>query len=423
MGSVRLHWPKIALVAWLLCAQSSIPALASPSTIQNGFSSRLQSSDLSLSCPEAVLGGDRVTFTLSGQGLAIIDAGEGTFPNEPPNSEFAPQGDGGNTMVGNAPRAETVDLIWLAPEVEESHVVYLFASNDLGQTPGECAIQVLSASDGEQNGASSADPEVGESQEIRNAQATETAKPTNTPKPTKTPVPYNEVRGLPTSEMGPELTIRAATGTATRTPTPTPTVRQNATFGPTTLENGLVAKLIGPEGGLLVCPSGAQVEIPAGALRESSTVTIDPVPDSKISARGGVEIIPNSGFDVTIAGPDGRAIDYELGERATLTITLPEEAAVSGMRLYRFEGSALVALPNTRIEGNVLSATVSEFSRFVVGVPAPAATGTNANLKKFVLAAFVLLLGMIAVVILGGMFRPRRQRVITNRRTNRTRYR
>jgi hypothetical protein len=41
----------------------------------------------------------------------------------------------------------------------------------------------------------------------------------------------------------------------------------------------------------------------------------------------------------------------------------------------------------------------------------------------FVLAAIVVLIVMIAMIVLGGMFRPRRHRIITNRRTQRPRYR
>jgi hypothetical protein len=161
---------------------------------------------------------------------------------------------------------------------------------------------------------------------------------------------------------------------------------------------------------------GAVIEIPAGALKEPSTVTIIPVTDTKMPVQDGVELIPASGYDVTIAGPDGRAIDYSLLKTAQFSVKITQDAVRSGMKLYRVEGTSLVPLSNTRIEGNVLSVSIDGFSRFVAGVPAPATAGTNRNLLPFVLAAVVAIFAMVVMIVLGGMFRPRRHRVITNRR-------
>jgi hypothetical protein len=164
------------------------------------------------------------------------------------------------------------------------------------------------------------------------------------------------------------------------------------------------------------------VSIPEGALTDASTLSIQPVPDTKLPAQDGVDPISNSAFDVTLAGPDGRAI-AKLLKPADLRIELDKDRMKDGARIYRVEGTQLIALPNSRIEGNALVVSVDQFSRFVVGVPSTVQGSQNRSLVPFILAAIVVILVMLAMIVLGGMFRPRRQRVVVSRRPTRTRYR
>ena len=445
-GAMRLRRIGVLLLVAMFMSQNALSTAAAPGSgasladhrrdIPDGKGSlavvvpvvALQGATLSIACLTSVSSGEAMPFTLSGSGMAIIDAGEGYFPVERPNTDFDPESDGDATMVGTGPGDGTIELVWIAPVVEAPRTVYLFASNEAGETPGECAIEVRVAADRDSDSPSSADAEVGSvggQTNIQDADATTESQPTPTEaptKPTKTPVPYDEVRGLPTNVAVGTHAPDEGGGTAADTPAPTATVRQNATFAPTISEEGMVATIIGPEGGVLPCPAGAEIEVPPGALKEPSTVTIVPISNSKLPVQNAVELIPDTGFDVTFAGPDGRAIDYALLEKAEFHIKLDEEAIRTGTKLYLVDGAALVPLSGTRIDGETLSVSIDGYARLVAGIPAPVNAGTTRNVGRYVAAAAVGVIAMIVMVVLFGMFRPRRHRIITNRRTTRSRY-
>jgi hypothetical protein len=359
----------------------------------------LQAGALSLTCPATVVGGDRMTFTLSGSGVAIIDAVEGGFPADEPNTTYAPDGDGGDTMVGTVPEAGSIDLVWLAPETDAERTVYLFATTEEGETPGQCEIRVLPTGSASEPTAEVAAP----------------AATTTPVRPTRTPVPYNEVRGLPTSAV-------TVTPVSTITPSPTATVRQNATFAPTTFESGMVSAVIGPNGGSLGSSTGASIEIPAGALTEPVTVTIIPIPLSSLPAQTTVQLLPDSSFDITFALADGAPLAGGLLIPARFSLIISDGAGQPGIQLYVVDGVVIRAAPEALAEGGVLSATVKGFTRFVVGVPEPATVEGGGRTVQLIIAAVLGVIAMIAIVVIGGMIRPRRHRVITNRRSTRTRY-
>lgn len=339
-------------------------------------------------------------FTLSGSGVAIIDAGEGGFPAEAPNTDFAPEGDGGDTMVGTVPESGSIELVWLAPGSDTERTVYLFATTEAGETPGQCEILVLPTGSAPQPTTVNVEP-----------------SPSATPvRPTRTPVPYDEVRGLPTSEV-------TATPPPTITPTPTATVRQNATFAPTTSESGMVSAVIGPNGGVLRSPSGPAIEIPEGALQEPVTVTIIPIPLSSLPLQTTIQLLPDSSFDVTFALANGAPLDAALLNPARFSVTLPDDVVQQGARLYLVDGLVLRPALNSSADGGTLSVTLDGFSRLVVGIPAPATIEGGRNTGQLVIAAVLGVIAMIAIVVISGMIRPRRHRVITNRRSTRTRYR
>jgi hypothetical protein len=332
-------------------------------------------------------------------------------------------------------------LIWTAPEVSEATTVYLFATTEFGETTGECAVNVtpLSVSEaGVSDDESSVDdnPSVdevaaagieepgSETSEARQQESNSDDESKDAGKPTEI---VNEVWRLPTPGMEePDEDGDEEDGEPSPTPTVnlTPTVRPTATIAPTTSEDGSVASLVGPSGGTLSSPLGATLIVPEGALTEISTVSIQPVSDTKLPVQNQVDLVANSAFDITIAGPDGRAIE-SISEPAELRIEIDEDEMREGMQVYRVDGSELTPLNNTRIEENSLVFTFDEFSRFVAGVPTPTEPGSSRSLVPFALAAGVVVLVMLGMVVLGGMFRPRRQRVVTTRRppSQRSRYR
>jgi hypothetical protein len=184
----------------------------------------------------------------------------------------------------------------------------------------------------------------------------------------------------------------------------------------------MVAAVIGPEGGSLSCKAGASVVFPAGALSEKSTVTIQPIANTKLPIQDGVDLLPNSAFDITIAGADGRAVG-SLSAPAEFTLNLGKDRLLPGTKLYQVQGSSLVEVPNVKTQGNKLIVTLDSFSRIVAGVPAPTTAKSGRSVLPFILAAVVVVLAMIVMVVLGGIFRPRRQRVVVTRRPPRSRYR
>ena len=136
---------------------------------------------------------------------------------------------------------------------------------------------------------------------------------------------------------------------------------------------------------------------------------------SKLPVQEGIELIPDTGFDVTVAGEDGRAIE-RLEAPAQISIQVPEESARDGMQLYRVEGTQLLAMSGVQVEGRTISAEVDGFSRFAAGVPAAVASDGGRSLLPFVLAAIVALIAMILLITFGGAMRRRRPRAVGPRR-------
>ncbi|MCC6790580.1 MAG: hypothetical protein IT336_02790 [Thermomicrobiales bacterium] len=380
---------------------------------------------LALACPDSASAGSVNEIVLSGTGDAIIDAGDGTFPAESPNIEFAPGADGSRTLVGTVPDSGVVALTWIAPATSEQATIYLFATNMQGETTGECAIEVLplATSDESENSevvAAGSEPDADKDedgdQESEDKASNENADDVETPSAEI----VNEVRGIPTSEV-PDNADDASPTSPSPTPNLTPTVRPTATIAPTQSEDGMAATIFGPDGGTLRSVKGATVVIPPGALGEQATLSIQPVADTKFQTQEGLELVPGSGFDVTIAGPNGVALESELSPPAELRIEI--EDIPDGARIYRLNGNVLVAAANTRIEGNELVISVDRFSRFVVGFPVEVQGGRTRSLMPFILAALVVVLVMIAIVVVGGMFRPRRHRVVMSSRPPRQRSR
>lgn len=437
-GSVNWQAPSPGEDTWVsftVADADSGQALASGSILVLAVQDAPAS--LSLDCPAAVSSGERLEFTLTGNGEAIVDAGEGSLPAESPNTDFAPDGGDGRTMVGTVPDGGAATLVWIAPEISEPATYYLFATNMQGETTGECAIDVVplfaTESDGSSGdaeigdgevAAAGSEPEGGEEDTERQQDSNdgdEEERNDENPAPTEV---INEVRGIPTAAPSGEEDGETDTP-ASPSPTPnlTPTARPTATIAPTLSEDGMAATIVGPEGGSLSSSRGATVVIPAGTLSEPATLSILPVAGTKLPVQDGVELIPDSGFDVSIAGPNGLALDQELVPPAELRIDLGEDGMREGARIYRVQGSTLVPLANTRIEGNTLVITVDRFSRFVAGVPTTVQGTRNRSLLPFILAAVVVVLVMIGMIVLGGMFRPRRQRIVVSRRPQRQRSR
>lgn len=351
-----------------------------------------------LTCPNVAFSGESVEFSLSGTGYAVVGAGSGYFADAEANSLFAP-----NFAVETPGEC---DITVQAAGLDSDNAPSSDPSKDVNEST-------------EENGTDSESEEPKESALLlqNDPEPTATKKPSN--RPTKTPKPYSEVVGIPTTESEGQ-TVVAARGSPTAVKSPT--ARPTATFAPTLLDDGTVASVMGVDGGTLTSPQGVTLIVPPGALAGQSTITIQPVTDTKLPTGNGVQLVRNTAFDVTVAGADGRAIDKLLAP-AEVRVQLDEALVEQGVRLYEVDGSTLRQLPDTVIEGDELVVSLTSFSRIVAGKPVPVTATAKRNVLPFILAAVVVMILLVVLTLLAGMFRPRRQRIITNRRPTRTRHR
>ncbi|MGH2561996.1 MAG: hypothetical protein ACRDJH_23275 [Thermomicrobiales bacterium] len=219
---------------------------------------------------------------------------------------------------------------------------------------------------------------------------------------TQTPEPEEQPRPTGTSEASP-------TPESTSTPGPSPT----ATLAPTTGLNGLVSRVIGPDGGELASPDGATLTIPAGALTEDATVTIVPVADTKLPVVSDVEFVPGSAFDVSVATATGESVE-QLQEPATLRIDVPQDQWRDGMTLYRIEGMEATSLDGANLDDAGVSAETDHFSRFVAGLPI-ATESDRRDPLPFIIAALGILAVLLLIVGYVTAQQRRRPRAITPR--------
>ncbi|MGH2532694.1 MAG: hypothetical protein ACRDJW_10365 [Thermomicrobiales bacterium] len=218
------------------------------------------------------------------------------------------------------------------------------------------------------------------------------------------------------SEDGAERTpgpTRTPAAPPTAEPTSTPGPSPTATIAPTTGLDGLVSRVIGPEGGELVNPVGATLTVPAGALTEDATVTIVPVADTKLPVVADVDFVPGSAFDVTVATATGQSVE-QLLEPASLRIDVPREQWRDGMTLYRIEGMAATSIDGATHDDAGVWAETDHFSRFVAGLPI-ATESDRRDPLPFIIAALGILAVLLLIVGYVTAQRGRRPRAITPR--------
>jgi hypothetical protein len=374
-----------------------------------------------LKCPVLATAGRAVPLTISGSGTVTVDASDGVFPAEAPNTEFSPDADGSDALTGTLPTEGEVSLSWLAPEI--AMTAYFFVYDPDGNTIAECGTEVTDDEvqpEGTPTPTAVKSGEPGDGTQIRDHLEAIVTQVLAYQKPAS-----GDATGAPKATQeasdGEQASAPSAT-TVSPTPTPgvpTPTVEPTATLAPATGTDGMVAQTIGPEGGDLHCPSGtgASLVIPPKALKEPSTVTIRPVADRKLPSSSTVELISGTAFDVTIATANGESVE-KLGAPATLTITLPKDTDQPNLTLYRVAGTRLEPLSNVQIDGAKVSVPLNRFSRIVAGVPAPSAPASSTrDPMPFILAALGFVVVLMAIFAFGSVLLRRRARIVTPRRT------
>jgi hypothetical protein len=304
-------------------------------------------------------------------------------------------------------------------EAEESKAKRTAAARLLsdGTGAGLIGFTIAHAGDGTGGGRSPTDDEPADSSNVQKEQpgdltgigseATQEALPTETGEEDE-----SDRETAPEDTSPPEPTGTAeATATPERTPTPGPS--PTATLAPTSGPNGMVSRVIGPEGGELTSPAGAAVTIPPGALTEDATVTIVPVESTKLPVVADVDFVPNSAFDVSVATATGEPVE-QLQQPATLRIDVPQEQWREGILLYRVEGTDATALDGATLSETAVSAETDRFSRFVAGLPV-ATESDGRDPLPFIIGALGIVAVMMIVVGYITAQQRRRPRAITPR--------
>ncbi len=371
-------------------------------------------------CPDRVSAGEGANVTLTGSGYLALAASAGIFPYNTLNSAFDPNMAGDDSIGGEMPESHIVTVRWVAPSVNKSTNVVISVYDVNGNVPAGCEIAVTpiaTADDPTSTPGAGAPPatlQAGDGTGIDDSELQVDEQglvPTRTPESDGTNVEQGPARARPTAVPMP---TKPAVSEANDLTDPTPSVEPSPTLAPATGDDGLVAAVIGPGGGSLASPAGASISIPAGALGEAATVTIRPVNDGKVFAPAGMELVPGTTFDITLAAASGRGIS-QLAKPARLVIALGDEQWREGCRIFTVDGSSFTALEGGSADRTAVSADVTHFSRFTVAVPG-AQTGSGNPTMLFVILAVAAVLAMVVATTLAGLMRRRRPRTIGRRR-------
>lgn len=428
------------VVTFTLSDPTTAATLASASTTVAAASAPAPTSaPASIACPETVASGGEAAITVSGSGYLSVDAQTGSFPASGVNIEFTADAGGGASIAGTMPAGGSVELSWVAPADGAIVDAVLTVSEKGGGTSGQCMIRVTADPGASSDAGARSDvtalavPDVaaasigtgdrGDGTTILDPKGVESVdpavQPTALPSTQRGASKRNQTDDGSGVVEGAKATVAdVAPPTSAPAPKvkPSATVRPTATLSPATGDEGLISQVIGAEGGELVTPGGATVRIPPGAFAGPSTLTIRPVADGKLPVRAGIDLVPGTGFDITVASADGRAMET-LAKPATLTIALDPKKRREGTRLYWINGSTLEGVGNATMTDVGVSASVSHFSRYVAGVPLPTTVAPARDWFKLGLlglgAMFVLMIG----ALVAGSSRRRRHRHVRPRAT------
>ena len=138
------------------------------------------------------------------------------------------------------------------------------------------------------------------------------------------------------------------------TPTPTPTAET-------------VTQEIGPDGGVVRHPAGAELQVGPGVFASTMTVSMAQVLDSELPVSPDVDLVPSSGYDIEIIGADGRAVT-RLPSGVVLRLALPANVRDDAV-VYWIDGEELTQLGVTNQDEAGISAPLAHLSRYVAGVP------------------------------------------------------
>ena len=452
--------------------------LASASTVVLGAPVAAQPVSASLVCPEVATGGALTPITLYGGGSLVLDVTHGSWPSQSPNTLFDPDADGGGTLVGELPDDGSASVVWRVPDISAPVTAYIYATDVNGETAEcAVAVEPGDANDGpsgsgagdqvepdptstdEGSGPPASEPSHnrdspagsdvaltgadGRNTSLSTTSATgaDRAKPTATVEPrlsTSQDGPRSSggesLATTPTERAGdkaksPTSTRNEVPGTpeAPGSPSPTnaplpsvpasvvlPTATAISTPVPDESKVGEVTETIGPAGGTVTSPAGAKLTVPPGAFEVPLTVRIRPVPDAWLPVSPDVELIPGTGFDVTVSTADGTPVRH-LSRPVELSLAVNPDEQTSRTTIFWVDEEHLERLDGSLPRPGAVAAPLDHFSRFVAG----ASIHRNRTLFPWIILALVLLVllvvGGIASSVWGRRPRPAAPRVRSTR--------
>ncbi len=124
---------------------------------------------------------------------------------------------------------------------------------------------------------------------------------------------------------------------------------------------------IGPEGGTLRHPAGADLEIGGGVFDATMIVSMVQVPDGQLPVSPDVDLVPSTAFDIELTASDGTTMT-NLPAGVTLRLALPDKVRDDAV-VYWIDGQDFRQLGVTNQEDAGISAPLAHLSRYVAGVP------------------------------------------------------
>ena len=372
----------------------------------------------SLDCAGNVSSGETVTLTVGGRGDATLTTNVGVFAGNAPAATVSVDGSAQVEWTAPADADGTTALISLAAEDD---------------SVAACEIEIGSGGSGDEDRATrrpnafpgdGTDLSLGRDDDPELADLDPTRVPTATPE-VVTGGPLDDGTGIREGPLvaTPEIVSPTPdpddTPAPTETPEPTPSSTPEnpiPTLVPSTSSDGrLVAREFGPEGGRLTTTFGAMVQVPAGASDDRMNVTVQRIPDDQLPIGATIDLVPDSGVEVTLAQSDGRMIEA-LPQPALLRVDLGDRFR-AGATLYSLADGQLFPLENVETDGDTLEVPIRRVSRIVAGVPIGAtAASTGTSLVPFVIFALTAVIVMVVVGSVIGTARRRRPRSVIPRR-------
>ncbi len=405
--------------------------LASASTYLEGFLSTGETVAAEVQCPTSVSIGKQAQVMVTGSGSIGVVASGGSFPAEASNSAFDGSADGDASLIGTLAANSAVVLAWVAPDDEGTYYVTVYDMND-DSFLNECGVEVVTEDvDGslDATSASTGDGVMGDGTGVVAGDPGIVLRAIANPSGFAGDASGGPEANAP--DYGYTLNGSASSGEATGVEGEEgdgEAVEEEedteASLGPSTGANGMVALSMGKTGGTLENPAGARIIVPRDALTDQTTVMLQPVSDHDLPTIAGITLISGTAFDVAFSAADGMAAE-PLASPAQLTIALDSAGSDAGARIYRIDGSVAQPMPVVDSDQGSVTTEVSEISRYVVGVPSAAVVGSTRSFNPFIVGGLSLIALVSAGLLISQGLSRRKTRIIPVRRPmpSRVRYR